>query len=696
MCDRANNAQAYGRRKMSYILNDDRIVMGTDYYPEHWDESMWEDDIERMLKTGIEVVRVAEFSWNKFEPKEGEYTYGFFDRFLNLCEEKGMKVIFCTPTATPPAWMTDKYPEVLNARMDGVLYRHGARRHYNYNSLIYQRFTRNIVTRMAEHYAKHPSIIGWQIDNEINCEMNEFYSESDTIAFREFLKDKYGAIENLNAAWGTAFWNQTYTAWGEVYVPRTTLSNATNPHEVLDYKRFVSDSACRWAKLQSDIIRKYLKPGDFITTNGLFGDLDNHRMTSESLDFMTYDSYPNMAYGINSHFQQTNSLKDRQWCMNLDEVRALQGRFGIMEQQSGANGWNTAMEAPTPRPGQITLWTMQSIAHGADYISYFRWRTSTIGTEIYWHGILDYSNRDNRRLKEVQDVHDKLKKISEVAGAKYQTRVGIIETYDNKWDAELDVWHKVIEETSQNGLYTASQLTHTPIDFVYLLDGTTADDLSRYKVLFYPHAVIMTAKQAELLKEYVGQGGTLVFGCRAGYKDVTGKCVQSLLPGLVRDLSGTDVTEYTLVAPDEGTIYVDWEGTKIEAAVFNDELAPVGNAKVLGTYSNSYYSGVPALIENKCGEGRTLYFGGAFTADTAKVFLEKLGVLDPYSELISVPRECEITVRTKNGHDYFFILNYSKEDQTVMLKNRFTDLYTGEAIEGKITLKGYETVVLKK
>ena len=169
---------------MSYLLNGDRIIMGTDYYPEHWDRSMWEEDLERMLETGIEVIRIAEFAWNKFEPREGEYTWDFFDEFLDLCEKKGMRVIFCTPTATPPAWMTDRYPEVLNARQDGVLYRHGARRHYNYNSLIYQRFTRELTERLGEHYAKHPAIIGWQLDNEINCEMNEFYSDSDTIAFR--------------------------------------------------------------------------------------------------------------------------------------------------------------------------------------------------------------------------------------------------------------------------------------------------------------------------------------------------------------------------------------------------------------------------------------------------------------------------------------------------------------------------------
>ena len=691
---------------MSYLLNGDRIIMGTDYYPEHWDEQLWGQDLDRMHETGIEVIRVAEFSWNVFEPAEGEYSYDFFDRFLDLCEEKNMKVIFCTPTATPPAWMTDKYPEVLNARQDGVLYRHGARRHYNYNSVIYQRFTRNIVERLGAHYAKRACIIGWQLDNEINCEKNEFYSESDTLAFREFLKAKYGSIRNLNKAWGTAFWNQTYTAWGEVYVPRTTLSNNTNPHEVLDYKRFVSDSACRWAKLQSDILRKYVKPGDFITTNGLFADLDNHRMTRDSLDFMTYDSYPNMAYGIHSHFTALTTLKDRIWGLNLDEVRALKGTFGIMEQQSGANGWNTGMEAPTPRPGQITLWTMQSIAHGADYISYFRWRTSTMGTEIYWHGILDYSGRENRRIREVREIHDKFVRMSELAGTQYEAKVGIIETYDNKFDAELDEWHGALDRMSMNGLYAASQHTHTPVDLIYLpseeSDTSEADDrevvekLSQHRVVFYPHAVILTERQVRILTAYVEQGGTLVFGCRAGLKDPTGKCVQQNLPGVAAKLTGADVTEFTLTASDERMIHVDWNGTTLEAPVFNDELQPLKGAKTAGTYKDSYYTGTPALIENSVGKGKVYYFGGCFSEQTAAVFFEKLDVIEPYQDIVEAPAGCEIALRTgKDRPGYLFVLNYEKTPQSIQIKRKSADLYTGEELEGERLLAPYETLVLK-
>ena len=182
---------------MERSMKLDKITLGTCYYPEHWPEEMWEEDLQRMLENGIEVIRIAEFAWSKIEPREGEFTYGFFDRFLEKAEKAGMKVIFCTPSATPPAWLTNKYPEVLNANMDGVLYRHGCRRHYNYNSPKYQELVTRIVEKSAAHYAPHPAIIGWQIDNELNCEKNEFYSESDTIAFRVFLKKKYHTMRSM-------------------------------------------------------------------------------------------------------------------------------------------------------------------------------------------------------------------------------------------------------------------------------------------------------------------------------------------------------------------------------------------------------------------------------------------------------------------------------------------------------------------
>ncbi|MGN0168181.1 MAG: beta-galactosidase [Acetatifactor sp.] len=675
--------------RMRKLISGEHIDLGVCYYPEHWDKSLWEEDLDRMLEAGLKTVRIAEFAWNLVEPRESQYTYEFFDEFLNLAQKKGMQVIFCTPTATPPAWLTEKYPEVLNADMEGHLIRHGSRRHYNYNSPVYQEKCRNIVERLASHYGKHPAIVGWQLDNEFNCENDEFYSESDTVAFRKFLQEKYGTLEKLNRAWGTIFWNQTYTDWGEVYVPRKTNNNSVNPHEVLDFYRFISDSVNRFAKMQADIIRKYAKEGDFITHNGMFSNIDYQRMVRESLDVLMYDSYPDFGYELDS-YNPDDPMKDRKWSHNLSEVRAVSPNFGIMEQQSGANGWNTRMEAPTPRPGQLTLWTMQSIAHGADYISYFRWRTCTFGTEIYWHGILDYSGRENRRLREVKEVAAKVGRMQEIAGARYVAKVGILKDYDNIWDARQDKWHSRVENISQKSLFTAMQQLHVPFDYVYMENHTTLESLSRYEVLFYPHASILTAERMALLEAYVAAGGRLVMGCRTGYKEINGKCVMDYLPGLAARVTGTDIPEYSFVAPDDGHVMADWDGTVFEAAVFNDLLAPVGeNAETLAFYTSSYYAGTPALIRNRFGKGEAYYFGGAFAPDTARVFLQKLGVAEPFSEVIDLPEACELAVREKDGRRYLFVLNYLSRPAEVLLKRAVRNLWNGEEENGKREVEAY-------
>lgn len=675
---------------------ENRIRLGVCYYPEHWDQSSWADDLDRMLAAGLETVRIAEFAWSYFEPRQGEYTYAFFDDFLALAHSKGMKVIFCTPTATPPAWLTRQYPEVLNADMDGHPIYHGARRHYNYNSPVYRRLCAALIEKIAAHYGQHPAIIGWQLDNEFNCENDVFYSDSDTTAFRAYLQNKYGTLESLNQSWGTVFWNQTYTDWEEVHLPRRTNNGAVNPHQKLDYYRFISESVCSFAHMQAEIIRKYKKPQDFITHNGMFDNIDYQKLTRESLDVLMYDSYPNFAYCLDD-YDETNRMKDRKWSRNLAEVRAVSPNFGIMEQQSGANGWNTRLEAPTPRPGQMTLWTMQSIAHGADYISYFRWRTATFGTEMYWHGILDYSGRDNRRLHEVAQIAQKTAALREVAGSRYCAKFGIVKDYDNIWDAQLDNWHRRVDEVSLKSLFMAAQLMHAPFDFVYMDKPLAVQELLQYDVLFYPHAVILKKETMQLLQDYAEAGGKLVMGCRTGYKNETGKCVTDHLPGLAAQVTGVDIPEYTFVAPDMGKMRFNWGEDHAEAAVFNDILLPVGtNAEVLGSYTDGYYAGQPALIRNRFGKGETYYFGGAFALDTAMLFLRKLGLSTPWQHVVELPESCEIAVREKNGTQYLFVLNYSAQPAAIFLKETLTDLLTGKRAAGQLELPAYGVMVFRR
>ena len=669
------------------------ITMGTCYYPEHWSRELWQDDLQRMKAARITVIRVAEFAWNKVEPEEDVFVFDFWDEFLELCKLEEIQVIFGTPTATPPAWLTEKYPEVLNCRQDGVPYRHGARRHYNYNSPKYRELSARIVEKLAQHYGKHPAIVGWQIDNELNCEVDEFYSEADSVAFRNFVKEKYKTLDNLNEAWGTVFWNQTYTDWEQIYVPRPVLNNGYNPHLRLDYYRFISESAISFCKMQAEIISKYKKDGDYITTNGMFWNLDNHKMAEECLDVYTYDSYPSFAFGLNREPKTAKDLNDRHWSKNLTEVRSICPHFGIMEQQSGANGWTTRMEGPAPRPGQLTLWAMQSVAHGADYISFFRWRTCTFSTEMYWHGILDYDNRDNRKLAEVKDFYKKLKCLDEVCGADYTAAFGVLKDYDNMWDTNVDAWHKRMEAQSSEEIFIASEIYHTPYNTLYLSENTDIRELQKYPVLIYAHPVIMTGKRAAILKEYVSNGGILIIGCRSGYKQENGKCVMLPQPGLLQEITGSDVRDFTFTSPAEPPVTASWNGQMIDMPLFNDIMEPVEGGETLAFYDNSYYAEKPAIIRKNTGKGYAIHFGSTFSRESMKVLLEYTGILEPFQAMLEAPQEVEVIQRVKGNKKYFFVLNYMGSEQKIVLKKQMRSLYDNVIANGEICMKPYETIV---
>lgn len=683
-------------------------TMGVDYYPEQWSESLWEEDLDRMKDAGTRCVRIAEFGWNMVEPEEGQFTFDFYDRFLDLCEKKGMKVIFGTPSATPPAWLTEKYPEVLNASMEGVLYRHGSRRHYNYNSPKYRELVSRIVEKEAQHYGPHPALTGWQIDNELNCETADFYSEADNAAFREFLKKKYGSLEELNQAWGTAFWNQTYTSWEQVHVIRPTVSGAVNPHQHLDYLRFISASCIGFAAMQADIIRQYTKPGDFITTNGLFQHLDNHRLEKDVLDVYTFDSYPNFAreaVSANGKTGMSFPLRDRYWSNSLSKVRSICPHFGIMEQQAGPGGSTVRLVQAAPHPGQLGLWAMQSVAHGADYISFFRWRTALYGSEIYWHGILDYDNRDNRRLAEVKEFYKNLRTLDAAAGADYKASFGVLCDIDNTMDAEVDNWHGRIEAPSLAEIFTASQLNHTPFNYVNLTDETSVSELSPYPVLIYPHPVLMNGERARVLMEYVEEGGTLIVGCRAGLKDMEGHMEMRTQPCRLMDMTGTAVSEFSFACEGEEPIKLTIDkqtagdrtvdGGVFEAPVFNDALDPLEEygTKVLARYENGSFAGKAALTEHVCGKGRVLHLGTTFTQDITRFLLDYTGVLEPFADAIKVPEEAEVALQEKNGRRFYFVLNYAAHEISVNLKKPATSMYDGAVVKGRVKIPAYGTAV---
>lgn len=677
----------------------EQFELGVCYYPEQWPEEMWDNDYRRMVETGFTIVRMGEFAWSIFEPEEGEFQFSFFDRAIDLAHSHGLKVVLGTPTATPPAWLTERYPEVLNVTYEGFTLHHGLRRHSNYSSPKYRELCAEIVTRLTEHYADHPGVVGWQIDNELNCEISEFYSESDHKAFREWLQVKYGTLERLNDAWGAVFWNQTYNSWSQVYLPRPTPApRQPNPHQALDEKRFISDITISFAKIQADIIR-IKAPKHWITTNGLFGHLNNHEMNDQLLDFFSYDSYPQFS-SIASNQSEKNPLGDRGWSLSLSTVRSISPNFCIMEQQSGPGGWVNRMDMPSPKPGQMRLWTYQSIAHGADMVLYFRWRTATMGNEIYWHGINDYHNQPNRRVREAAKIGQELASTgNEIIGTKVKATVAILRDYDNEWDGEYDMWHGPFMWQSNKEWFKALTRQHIPNDVFYLQGSTTISELSCYEVLIYPHPAILSDETASLLDEYVQQGGKLIFGCRTGYKDKRGQCYMRPFPGAARDLCGITIEEFTMIKGTRKPTFISWgqdvAGTT-GADAFNDILHVEENSvEIIGTYASDYYAGKPAVTKNIRGKGEVWYYGAVFNEDAALKMINLLRLSSPAADWLELPREVELQIRENESTSLLFLLNYSEEPATIKINEHKTDILTGDRLFGTFTMDGFGVLVLK-
>ena len=629
------------------------MYYGVDYYPEHWPEERWEIDASLMESAGINVARLAEFAWVKLEPKEGQYDFSWLDKAIEILGRHNIKTVLGTPTASPPMWLVRKYPQILPRDRDGHVMGPGGRRHYCYNSPEYRELTRKIVSAMAEHYKDNPNVIGWQIDNELGChESNRCYCDNCLIKFREWVKRKYGTLENLNRSWGTIFWSQTYTDWDEIIIPRRTVG-AHNPSLLLDFLRFISDSTIEYQNLQVEILRK-ICPDKFITHNlmGLFGGLDYYKL-AESLDFVSWDNYPRFR----------GNPDPARIALSHDVMRGVnRGRpFWVMEEQSGSAGWE--IFGPHPLPGEIRLWSYQGIAHGADAIVYFRWRTCRYGTEQYWHGILDHDGVPRRRYEEVKRMGEELKGITELEGSFYKAETAIIYSYDIRWAIEIQPNNPAFDYMEQiQKYYTGLFNQHVPVDIVHPLS-----DLSKYKLVVAPSLYLMTPEIRENLENYVRNGGTLVVTLRSGVKDWNNVVTDKTLPGELSDLLGIEIEEYYSM-PQEEKYHIKGIGPERFTCKAICEFVNPKSAEVIALYEDGPFAGKPAVTLNRFGSGEAIYVG----ADVDLGYVESLLfwlITRSKIEIIAMgSRDVEVTVRESNiGTKFIFLLNHSDRSETIKL-----------------------------
>jgi beta-galactosidase len=652
---------------------------GVCYYPEQWPESYWEDDARRMQECGVNTVRMGEFGWAIMEPREGHYDFSLFDRAIETLGRHGIKTIFGTPTAAPPKWLTHKYPEVLNVSRTGQPVNDQSRRQYSYTSPIYRQFSRKIVEALALHYRDNTNIIGWQIDNELNNENPECFSESCRAAFRAWLKQKYGTLDELNARWGTVVWSQTYSDWAQIDLPFPTPA-FHNPALMLDYKRFISASATDYLNDQIEILRRY-RPNDFLTHNGAFKNI-NYYNFSRSLDLHAYDNYPTFD---DSPRYPTGA--------SLTLVRGFNGRMMIMEQLTGPAGQTYMLR--TPQPGQARLWAMQAVAHGADGLLHFRWRSAMRGAEEYWFGVLDHDNVPRARFEEFKQEGLELQKIGpQIVGSKVVSKIAVIKDFEAEWVFDYQfLTQEVSVGAVYNALFQAASEQRHNIDFV----GPDAD-LSGYKLVFAPQLALMDEALAGRLKRFVEQGGTLVMSAHSAIKDRDNAFTTNTIPTGLTDLFGAELDSFQTYQPPsrpDNAVRLD-DGSLLPVNVFAEVLHPT-TARVLGRWERDYFKDAPAATEQRFGRGKAIYYGSLFDLDSARYLIKRYAGEIGLKPLVQDgPEQVEVTCRTRGATDFYFVLNHGDSPTTVNVGDGFIDALTDKSEAASFTLAPFDYRVLKR
>lgn len=594
-----------------------------------------------------------------------------------------------TPSASPPPWLVAAHPDVLMVRADGRRMTYGHRREYCPTNATYRAYAARITQAMADHYHDHPQVIGWQIDNEFG---DRCYCPACQQSFHAWLRDKYGSLDALNSRWGTVFWSHEYTDWAQIPLPWTT-SNNPNPGLDLDYRRFMSDTYVGFQQAQIDLLRQTC-PDQFITHNfmGFRYDLINYFDLAAPLDCVSWDNYPRGWWNM-----QGEDVDHAGIALAHTTMRGLKNQpFWVMEQQSGPAGWE--MISPSPQPGEIRLWAYQAIAHGADAIVFFRWRTARFGTEEYWHGVLDHDGRPRRRYAEVQQMGQEIARIGDqIAGAEVRAEVALLLDYDTRFAFQLQPNNPAFRYPDHAAAcYKALHRHNVPVDVV-----PPPGDLERYKLVIAPALYVLPDAVAGHLRRYVEGGGVLVLTARSGVKDPFNAVVDLPLPGLLADLCGVEVADYDSLVDGvtRGLAFehAAFDGAGGAASIWCDVLASRG-AEVAARYTSGYYAGQPAITVHRAGQGTVIYvgtFGDAALADSVTGAARRLAGVSPLRGVSDpAPGPVEVTARWQGDRRLLFVLNHSLAAQSITLDRPYTDLLTGARHTGSISLAGRGVLVL--
>lgn len=639
------------------------MIFGVDYYPEHWDESEWKEQAKLMRKGGFNTVRMGEFAWKLFEKNEDEFDFSFLERAINILAGEGIKVILGTPTAAPPKWFVDKYDGVMRDKY-GRKRNWGSRRECCSNHPDYIERSKIIVSKMAEHFSGNKNIIAWQIDNEFGCHNStRCYCEHCRKAFAQWLKNKYKTIENLNSSWGTVFWSLGFDTFEDIILPvynscESDYGNtwSHNPSLDLEYRRFASDSWVKYQKMQIDIIKKYSNLPVTHNLMGHFSDIDAYDL-SKDLDFVSWDNYPDNQWGTSEYEYVSMAHENMRGAKNKN--------FIVMEQQAGPAGWDIL--GSTPPPGQLRLWAYQAVAHGAEGLVYFRFRTALFGMEQYWYGVLDHDGKPRRRFFEIKQTGEELKRLENyITDSKNIYDALVVKSYNNDW--AHDIKRHTRGYSYRDHLYAYYKAN----DDLNITTAVSRGNYSDYKIVYMPAYNVVSENEISEIESFVKNGGSLVLTFRSGTRDTYNNVRPLPVPGLFSELAGIEVEEFDALRHEN---YVSGEisGT---AQLWCDIIEPK-TADVISVYDGGFYKGKAAITVNNFGKGK-VYYVGCDLDHSAMKSLAALVARGAGIEPVSAPENVEIIRREK----YTIALNYSDRDVIIPIKGH--DLITDHEFNGSL------------
>ena len=639
----------------TWFNDKDLTLTGAYYYPEHWDESQWERDLKQMHELGFEFTHFAEFAWAQLEPQEGGYDFSWLDRAVALAAKYDLKVVMCTSTATPPVWLSRKYPEILLKSEDGTVQDHGARQHASFASPVYRKLAYRMIEELARHYGNDSRIIGWQLDNEPAVQFD--YNQAAEEAFREFLKEKYHYnIQELNAAWGTAFWSEVYSRFEEITLPKTAQM-FMNHHQILDYRRFAAKQTNDFLNEQCRLIKKYAK-NQWVTTNYIPDYDKGHIGGSKDLDFVSYTRY--MVYGDNEGigrrgYRVGNPLRI---AMANDFFRPVNGTYGVMELQPGQVNWGSIN--PQPLPGAVRLWLWSVFAGGSDFICTYRYRQPLYGTEQYHYGIVGTDGvtvtpggREYEQfMKEIRSLRKDYRPKEDKPETYLKRKTAILWNPENYWSIDRQKQNATWNTFAHVDKYYRTLKSYAaPVDFI-----SEEKDFSQYPVMIVPAYQLADKELVARWKKYVEEGGNLVLTCRTAQKDRFGRLPEAPFGSMIDELTGNHMEFYDLLLPqDPGQVKMD--GKVYTWNTWGEILQPGASNEVWATYTNEFYEGKPAVTFRKLGKGSVTYIG----VDSSDGALERQVLDKLYSrlqiEVMNLPYG--VTMEYRNGLG--IVLNYSDQ-----------------------------------